>query len=114
MPKKTKIYDHVIELLEANRYSPVSKTNPRDSDRELIVQFLQLHMDAKLNAQQIALIRNCNFGSITRTRRKLQEAGQFWGSPEVMAKRRIKSYEIQQTVPSETAAGIQRRIEENN
>jgi hypothetical protein len=113
MKKTTKTYDHVVELLSENRYSTVSHTTPRDSDQELYVQFLQIHLGANLNTQQIALIRNCNFGSITRTRRKLQEGGQFWGSPEVMAKRRIKANEVQQVAPSESASGLQRRIEEN-
>ena len=114
MAKTTKVYEQVVELLEENRLSTVSNTTPRDSDKELIVQFLQIHMDAKLNAQQIAIIRSINFESIRRTRAKLQEQGKFWGSPEVMRQRRIKGAEVQQTTPSETAAGVQRRIQEND
>lgn len=110
---KTKVYNQVVELLEENRKSLVSGAVPRDSDRELIVQFLQIHMDAKLNAQQIALIRSVSFEGITRCRRKLQEAGLYWGSPEVMKKRRIKAAEIQQVAPKEKASGLQERIEQN-
>lgn len=114
MARKSKIYDPVCELLEANRRSIVSKTTPRDSDGELIVQFLQLHMGADLNAAQCAIIRSINFESIRRTRAKLQEQGKFWGSPEVMRQRRIKGYEVQQTAPGETAAGLGARIEDNS
>lgn len=111
--KKTKVYEQVVELLENNRRSLVSNTTPRDSDKELIVQFLQIHMGADLTPAQCAIIRSVNFESIRRTRAKLQEQGKFWGSPEVMRQRRIKGAELQQTTPGETAAGVQRRIAEN-
>lgn len=113
MARKSKVFDNVIELLEANRRSTVSNTTPRDSDGELIVQFLQIHMGAELTPAQCAIIRGINFESIRRTRAKLQEKGLYWGSPEIMRQRRIKGAEIQQTAPGETPQGLQRRIEEN-
>lgn len=111
--RKTKVYEQVVELLENNRRSLVSNTTPRDSDKELIVQFLQIHMKADLTPAQCAIIRSVNFESIRRTRAKLQENGLYWGSPEVMRQRRIKGAEVQQTTPSESPAGLQRRIAEN-
>lgn len=114
MARKSKVHDHVVELLTNNRRSTVSNTTPRDSDGELIVQFLQIHMGAELTAAQCAIVRAVNFESIRRTRAKLQEQGKFWGSPEVMRQRRIKGYEVQQTAPGETAEGLGARIEDNS
>lgn len=114
MARKSKVHDPVCELLEANRRSKISNTTPRDSDGELIVQFLQLHMGAELTAAQCAIIRSVNFESIRRTRAKLQEQGKYWGSPEVMRARRIKGYEVQQTAPGASAQEIGARIEDNS
>jgi len=111
---KTKTFKAVFEVLETNRKSPTNPVSPRDSDHELLIQFLQLHMGMGLNQKQIDKMRQISFESITRCRRKLQENGEFLPSPEIAKKRRLKSYEIQQTAPNESSAGIQRRIEENN
>ncbi len=113
MRKVTKTFAETLSVLRDNRVSPMSGVSPRDSDTELIIQILQLCHDAKLNERQLRILRGLNFESITRARRKLQEQGQYLPSPEVAKKRRLKSYEVQQVAPSETAGGIQRRIEEN-
>ncbi len=104
----------VYEILETNRKSPTNPVSPRDSDHELIIQFLQLHMHMGLNQAQIDLLRSVSFESLTRARRKLQENGEFLPSPEVAKKRRLKNYEIHQVAPKETPAGLQQRIADNS
>jgi hypothetical protein len=113
MAKQTRTSGEVEEVLHENRISPMSGVSPRDSDKELIIQILQIHRNAEFTAEQLSIIRNLNFESITRARRKFQENGLYPPSPEVAKKRRIKSYEVEQTAPKETAAGLQNRIERN-
>jgi hypothetical protein len=114
MAKTTPLYDDMVEVLQSNRKSQMTGVGPRDSDTELIIQLLQIHYNANLNAEQLATLRLINVESITRARRKLQSAGEYLpDSPEVAKKRRLKSYELQQVSPKETAAGLQRRIQEN-
>lgn len=113
MAKKTYGYDTLIKVLEGNWPSQMTGITPRDSDRELLIQILQ-YSGCGLSVEQLHIMRKFNFESLTRARRKLQEAGEYMPSPEVARKRRLKGYELQQTAPKETAAGIQRRIEENN
>ena len=113
MVQKTKNYKFTVELLEANRRSQMTGVGPRDSDKELIIQFMQIHLGMQLNAEQLKLLRTVNFESITRCRRKLQENGEYLpDDPEVAKKRMLKGYELEQTAPGESAAGVQRRIEE--
>ena len=109
--RKTKTYNRVVKVLGDNIPSQMTGVAPRDSDTELIIQILQRCLGADLTVEQMEKIRMVNFESVTRCRRKLQEAGEYMPSPEVAKKRRLKSYEIQQVAPSESAAGIQRRIE---
>lgn len=112
--KTTKNYDRMVEVLDKNRKSKMTGVGPRDSDTELLIQMLQVHFAAGLNAQQLSILRSINPESIFRARRKLQQTGEYLpDSPEVAKKRRLKGYELQQVAPKETAAGIQRRIEEN-
>lgn len=114
MPKTTKDYDDMIEVLDTNRRSVVSNAVPTDSDTELILQMLQIHGQADFTERQCRIIRNLNFESITRARRKLQHSGQFLPvNPEVARRRKIKSYEIEQVAPKETASGLQQRIANN-
>lgn len=114
MPRrKSRTHLEVLEVLGQNRISPMSGVSPRDSDQELIIQIIQLVYDARLDARQLGIIRSMNFESITRARRKLQEGGEYLPSPEVGRARRLKGYEITQTAPKESAAGIQHRIERN-
>lgn len=113
MPKVTRNYRDMVEVLEENRTSPMTGVGPRDSDTELLIQMMQLHRDAGLNAKQLRIMREINFESITRARRKLQREGYYLPSPEVARKRRLKSMEVEQTAPKETAGGLQRRIESN-
>ena len=111
---KTKTYKQTVSLLEANRKSQMTGIGPRDSDKELLIQFMQIHLGMNLSAGQLQLLRTVNFESITRCRRKLQEGGEYLpDDPAVAKKRRLKSYEVQQTAPSESPAGLQRRIEQN-
>lgn len=111
--KKTKVYEQVVELLDKNQPSKMTGVTPRDSDRELIIQFLQLMCGADLSIEQVEIIRNVNFESIRRARTKLQAEGKYPASPEIAKRRKTKGWELQQSAPSESAAGIQRRIEEN-
>lgn len=113
MAKKTYGYDRLISVLEDNLPSRMSGVTPRDSDKELIIQILQFE-GAGLTAEQMDMIRKFNFESLTRARRKLQEAGEYMPSPEIAKKRRLKGYELQQTAPKETAQGIHRRIQDND
>lgn len=108
-----KTADHIDDLLAENTKSQMTGVSPRDSDTELYIQLLQRILRVNLTADQMRLIRSVNYESISRCRRKLQEQGKYHGSPEVMRRRRIKGYELQQTAPGETAAGVQRRIEQN-
>jgi len=113
MAKKTYGYDRLISVLEDNLPSRMSGVTPRDSDKELIIQILQFE-GAGLTAEQMDMIRKFNFESLTRARRKLQEAGEYMPSPEIAKKRRLKGYELQQTAPKETAQGVHRRIQDND
>lgn len=113
MPKKTYGYDRLISVLEDNLPSKMSGVTPRDSDKELIIQVLQFE-GAGLSAEQMDMMRRFNFESLTRARRKLQEAGEYMPSPEIAKKRRLKGYELQQTAPGESAAGVHRRIQDND
>lgn len=112
MAKKTGLFLEVEKRLDENRPSLMTGVSPRDSDKELIIQILQFR-GARFSAEQLTLMRRVNFESVTRARRKLQEEGKFLPSPEVAKKRRLKSYEVQQTAPKETAEGLQARIEGN-
>lgn len=112
MAKKTAGYDLLIQVLENNYPSKMTGVPPRDSDKELLIQMMQFS-GAELSAEQMAVVRKFNFESLTRARRKLQEAGQYMPSAEIAKRRRLKSYEAQQVAPKETAAGLQRRLEEN-
>lgn len=111
--KKTHGYDRLIYVLEHNWPSRKTGVPPRDSDKEMIIQILQFE-GAELTEEQMALIRSFNFESLTRARRKLQEAGEYLPSPEIAKKRRLKGYELQQTAPGESAAGVHRRIQDND
>ena len=111
--KKTKTSEAVEKLLKENIPSRMTGVPPRDSDKELIIQYLQVHLGMNLNAQQLELLRTVNFESIRRERAKFQEKGMYLGSPEVMAKRKRKAMEVEQVAPSESAHGLQRRIESN-
>lgn len=114
MAKTNKTYDEVVAILEENNPSRMTGITPRDSDKELIVQVLQRCRGMNMTAEQMTIMRSVNFESIRRTRAKLQEQGKFLGSPEVMRKRRIKGYEVEQTAPKESASGLQKRIESND
>ena len=111
--RKTKTFVAVDKLLDENVKSQMSGVAPRDSDTELYIQYLQRILGANLSAEQLTLIRSVNYESISRCRRKLQENGQYLPSPEVAKKRRLKSMEVEQVAPKESAAGLQRRIESN-
>lgn len=114
MAKKTQTFTDICDLLEKNQPSFINGVTPRDSDKVLFVQWLQLKVGLELNKHQIEKIYSAaSFESVRRTRAKLQSQGKYHGSPEVMRKRRIKGYEIQQVEPSESPEGLQRRIEEN-
>lgn len=91
----------------------------RNSDSNLIIGILHLN-GLFLSHDDREKIRGIHFESITRERRKIQESkpgkpGRFLPTdPAVARKRRIKSYEIQQTAPSETPQGLQERIARND
>lgn len=113
MARHTQLYKDVVKILDSNYTSKMTGVSPRDSDTELIIQLLQITYGANLTAEQMSIMRLINFESVTRARRKLQEGGEYLPSPEVAKKRRLKGYELQQVAISETAGGIQRRIQEN-
>lgn len=112
MPRKTYAYNRMVDVLEHNRPSQMTGVPPRDSDKEMLIQILQFE-GCNLTAEQMTTIRKFNFESLTRARRKLQRAGEYPPSPEIAKKRGLKSMIVEQTAPGETAAGLQRRIEEN-
>ena len=112
MSKSTENYDLMIDILTHNRASQHTGVPPTDSDKELIIQLLQFS-GACLTKEQMMKIREFNFESLTRARRKLQREGKFLPISEaVRRKRRLLAMEIQQVAPTESAAGIQRRIEQ--
>jgi hypothetical protein len=112
MARKTYGYDRLIYVLSHNWPSRRTGITPRDSDKEMIIQILQFE-GAELTEAQMDLMRKFNFESLTRARRKLQEAGEYMPSPEIAKKRRLKGCEVQQTAPKETPMGIHRRIQDN-
>lgn len=112
MAKTTLHYDLMVDILEKNRPSGDTGIVPTDSDKELLIQMMQFS-GVYLSAAQRAKIREFSFESITRARRKLQRSGQYLPiSAEVRQKRKLMSFELQQVAPTETAGGIQRRIEQ--
>ena len=111
--KKNKTYTNVVKILGENSPSNMTGVTPRDSDRELLIQYMQRILGARLNATQLTLIRSINFESITRCRRKLQENGEYLPSPEIARKRKLKGSVVERVAPKETAEGLQRRIESN-
>lgn len=111
MAKKSKTYDNVVSVLDANRISPMSGVSPRDSDTELIIQMMQLVHGAGLDERQLMILRSMNFESITRCRRKLQEEGKFLPSPEVARRRRLKGYIVEQQAPELDAPNITHLLE---
>lgn len=113
MAKKAYGYDRLVYVLEHNWPSRRTGITPRDSDKELIIQILQFE-GAALTEAQMDLMRKFNFESLTRARRKLQEAGEYMPSPEIAKKRRLKGYELEQVAPKETAQGVHRRIQDND
>lgn len=112
MARKAFGYDTLVSVLDQNLPSRMTGVTPRDSDREMVIQILQFS-GCNLTAEQMTCMRQFNLESLTRARRKLQEAGNYLPSPEVAKKRRLKSYEIQQTSPEETAQGLHARIVAN-
>lgn len=112
MARKAFGYDTLISVLTDNNRSKMTGVPPRDSDKEMIIQILQFS-GCGLTADQMTNIRRFNFESLTRARRKLQEAGQFYPSPEVAKRRKLKGWELQQVAPNETASGIHRRVQTN-
>ena len=71
----------------------------RDSDRRLLIEVYQ-GLGLGLTSEQIYKFLDMPLPeTIRRERQKFQEKGQYLGSPEVMRKRRIKSYEVQQNAP---------------
>lgn len=94
----SKVSDAVEKILTVN---PMA----RDSDNELLIDFLQAS-GAELSAHQQHIFRNVSFESITRCRRKLQEEGKFMPSPQVARQRRLKSYIVQQNIPTTKAEKV--------
>lgn len=111
--KPTRTATETEAILRENTASRMTGVSPRDSDNELIIQILQRCRGANFSATQMDIIRSVRFESITRYRRKFQEAGLYLPSREIAQKRRLKSYEIQQTAPKETANNLQGRVEHN-
>lgn len=90
----------IVEMILAK------STEARDSDNVLIIEYLNDWKNAGFTPHQIQLIKDTNFESITRCRRKLQEGGKFLPSPEVAAQRRLKSYVVQQNIPNTDATDV--------
>lgn len=111
--KTTKTFKQVTTILESNDASRMTGVTPRDSDKELVIQILQRCRGMNMTVEQVGIMRSINFESIRRCRQKLQSQGKYLGSPEIMKKRRVKGYELEQVTPVESAQGIQRRVEEN-
>ncbi len=83
----------VERILSDNRISTIMNVSPRDSDKALIVQFLQMS-GCNLTAEQIGVIRGVSFETITRVRRKLQEGGEYLGDKAIAAERKRKAEEV--------------------
>lgn len=100
----------IERLLAENRKSPMSGVSPRDSDKELIIQTLQVS-GANLTAQQVEVLRSINFESVRRTRQKLQEEGKYLPSAGVKQQRKFKSLVMQQTSPALSSTKIGQQVE---
>lgn len=92
------------------RYLLENHPKTRNSDKELIIQYLQ-HAGAELSEKQIAIIRDTVFESITRCRRKIQEGGEFPADKSIASERKHKSYEVQQIAPKAKPQYIADKIE---
>lgn len=97
----------------AKQIESVLRQDPRarDSDNVLIVHMLQLH-GAKLTAEQIQVLCNFNFESITRARRKIQEEGRYLPSPAVAQARGLKAQAVAAVAREATPAEMQAAVEE--
>lgn len=83
----------------------------RDSDKELIIAYLQL-LGANLSVEQERVLKQVSFESIRRVRQKFQERGQYLPSPAVAKQRRLKSYIVQQNAPTANPEHLGMLIEE--
>lgn len=70
----------------------------RESDRELLIQVMQ-RRGVNLSASQIDKLRDINFETITRIRRKLNEQGKYLPSVRTAKARHLKSLTMQQNAP---------------
>lgn len=82
----------------------------RDSDKRLILEVLR-SLGADLDIAQEDIIMSVSFESIRRTRQKLNEQGKYLGSEAVRKERKMKSYEVQQSIKntSDVAELIERK-----
>lgn len=53
MAKETQTYKDICDLLEKNEPSGINGVTPRDSDKVLFVQWLQLKIGLELTAEQV-------------------------------------------------------------
>jgi hypothetical protein len=68
----------------------------------------------KLTPEQYQVLATCpKPETIRRVRQKFQEEGKYPASPEVAAKRRQKSLEVEQRMPSTGADRTERLLEES-
>lgn len=75
----------------------------RGSDRELWITYAQ-KFGVQLTEAQVDKIRQMpSLETLTRVRRKIQEEGRYPAPPKIARERRMKSYEMQQNMPSSNA-----------
>jgi hypothetical protein len=82
----------------------------RNSDKELIVQYLQ-RLGCDLSPRQIDIIKSVNFESIRRERQKLQARGLYQADKQIKRERDFKSYRVQQTSPTYSPEQIGKMIQ---
>lgn len=105
MRKMNKVAPIVAHILRTSEEA-------RNSDTELLIQFLELQGFGKMSEAQKLAFRKVSFESITRARRKFQEEGQFLPNEKVGKQRRLKSMIVQQNAPTARPARIQQLADE--
>lgn len=93
------------------RYLLKNHPKTRNSDKELIIQYLQ-YAGAELSPKQIAIIQATVFESVTRCRRKIQEGGEYPADKSIAKEREYKAQRVQQIAPAAKPQYIADTIEE--
>lgn len=102
---QAKVTDTVRKILANSRMA-------RNSDRHLLIEFMQLSGMDLTPRQQEVFLHLPSLESVRRVRQKLQENGNFPADPKIANEREYKSMRMQQITPSASPEFIEQVIEE--